>query len=106
MSLSPDWYPQTANPAHQPLVDAQWALMDLVYDDEDGRLANLAYDHNLRQAQERGLLDILHCNEVEPCLFSTYSDCFKDEHGFRPRGWVTVAQAEQFLKPFTVTEHA
>jgi hypothetical protein len=40
-----------------------------------------------------------HCNDVDPDAFSAYSDCYKDEAGFRPRGWVTAAEVEAFLAP-------
>lgn len=34
-----------------------------------------------------------HCNHVDPDLWEAYSDCYKSDNGFRPRGHVTAAEA-------------
>lgn len=43
-----------------------------------------------------------HCSDVDPDAWETYSDCYKDEAGFRPRGWTTAAEVEAFLAPLRV----
>lgn len=45
-----------------------------------------------------------HVADVDPVCFDSYSDCHKDECGFRPRGHVTRAEAKAFLAPFVVQE--
>ncbi len=39
-----------------------------------------------------------HCNEVDPELFGIFSDCFKDDNGFRPRFHVTLAEVKEYLE--------
>lgn len=43
-----------------------------------------------------------HVADVDPVCFESYSDCHKDECGFRPRGHVTRVAAKAFLAPFVV----
>lgn len=43
-----------------------------------------------------------HVGDVDPVCFESFSDCYKDENGFRPRHHVTRAEAKAFLAPFVV----
>lgn len=38
-----------------------------------------------------------HCCEVDSDLWSTYSDCYKSEHGIRPRFHRTPQQVREYL---------
>jgi hypothetical protein len=38
-----------------------------------------------------------HCNDVDPDLFSAFSDCYKSDNGIRPRFWMTVAEVEAWF---------
>ena len=44
------------------------------------------YERTKRWALMQKLGDVLHCNCIDPNLFSMFSDWYKEEHGFRPRG--------------------
>lgn len=82
------------------LRDAQWALMDRLYDDdaEMKRAALANYDANIERAGELGLLDTMHCNDIDPDAFNLYSDCYKSENNFRPRGFINSASVQKFLE--------
>lgn len=91
-------------PGEQELRDAQWKLLAAIYDCErdSAEEAKLLaeYQSNIDCAIASGLDAVAHCNSVDPMGFESYSDCYKDVNGFRPRGFVTRAQARVFLEPF------
>jgi hypothetical protein len=80
------------------LREAQWALMDRLYDDATRAEANAEYDANIERARELGLLPTMHCNAIDPDKFSLFSDCWKDQYGMRPRHHVTRSDVERFFK--------
>jgi hypothetical protein len=45
-----------------------------------------------------------HCNDVDPDLWSAYSDCYKDDAGFRPRGWTTAEEVERYFARLKAAE--
>lgn len=47
--------------------------------------AKAAYDASVVELQAL-LGENAHCNEVDTDLWSSFSDCYKSEHNFRPRG--------------------
>lgn len=84
------------------LSKAQWALMDRMYN-IDAKVSNEAlaeYNRNIELASAAGLLDTMHCNEIDPDMFQLYSDIHKEEYGFRPRFHINRADADRFLHPF------
>lgn len=48
--------------------------------------------------------DDAHCNDTDPIMFSAYSDCYKSEHNFRPRGHVTRAGVVSYLEYYSSPE--
>jgi hypothetical protein len=38
-----------------------------------------------------------HCSDVDPEAWSAYSDLYKSDAGFRPRGWTTAAEVEAYF---------
>lgn len=38
-----------------------------------------------------------HCNDVDPDSWGAYSDCYKSDAGFRPRGWTTAAEVDAYF---------
>lgn len=46
-----------------------------------------------------------HCNAVDCDAWSMYSDCFKSEVGFRPKGHVTLDEVLQWFEARTNTTH-
>lgn len=48
--------------------------------------ARREYERTKQWAVMMKLGDVLHCNCIDPDFFSMFSDWYKDENGFRPRG--------------------
>jgi hypothetical protein len=89
------------------LRDAQHSLLDAIYELTDEpeskllkELANIAYEHNLRQAEQSGLIHTADLHEADPDLAEVYHNVYKSEHGVRPRGHITRAAALRWLEPF------
>lgn len=59
--------------------------------------ANAAYDATVAEL-EALLGPDAHCSEVDSELFSSYSDCFKSENDFRPRGHTTRAEVKAWFE--------
>lgn len=58
--------------------------------------ANQAYEATVAEL-EALLGPNAHCAEVDMELFSSYSDCYKSENDFRPRGYITRAGAKDWF---------
>lgn len=93
---------------------AQYAAHDAMYDawNEAHAKANFNYEAANQDAAyrarvqdyEKTVADLeallgpdAHCNEVDTDLWSSFSDCFKDEAGFRPRFHQTRLQVQQYF---------
>jgi hypothetical protein len=66
----------------------QEARLEIMYGIAVGNkiCARLDYERTKQWANMVGLGDKLHCNVIDPDFFSLFSDWYKDENGFRPRG--------------------
>ncbi len=66
----------------------QRARLDIMYGNDLGIKtgARRDYERTKQWAIMVGLADKLHCNVIDPDFFSLFSDWYKDENGFRPRG--------------------
>lgn len=45
-----------------------------------------------------------HCNDTDPALYGTYSDCYKSDTGIRPRGYVTRKDVIEYLEYYSSPE--
>lgn len=69
-----------------------------INDDEKERVAALAeYELTVKELEAiHG--PKAHCDEVDSDLFEFYSDIYKSDHGIRPHGHVTRAEARAYLE--------
>jgi len=70
------------------LREKQMQRLDVMYEHTLGNKtgARRDYERTKQWALMMKLGDVLHCNSIDPDFFSTFSDWYKDENGFRPRG--------------------
>jgi len=79
--------------------ERQLRVVSLYYRARPGseRATSLLNEYNrltLDNLSELG--DDAHCAQVDPMLYSLYSDLYRDVTGFRPHGHVTVATAHRW----------
>jgi hypothetical protein len=75
------------------LVDYMYEVYQSFY---DGVITESEYSEIVEDAI-LVLGDKVHCNDVDPISFQTYSDCYKDEYNFRPRGFITLKDVKAYF---------
>lgn len=83
-------------------VAGMHTLSDGIYDlHREGQyeawFARLGCYDRLRDALE-GIYPNLHASVSDPWQFDTYSDLFKDDNGYRPRGHVTGPEVREWIR--------
>ena len=70
------------------LQEKQMQRLDVMYGHSLGNMtgAQRDYERTKSWAVMMKLGDQLHCNCIDPGFFELFSDWYKDENGFRPRG--------------------
>ncbi len=72
------------------IADAGWAT-------EEGKRLLTLYKQSVDAVKDTPLGQVYHANSIDPIGFSCYSDCYKDENGFRHRSFITVNQVDAWF---------
>lgn len=87
------------------IQERQRALIPLLYNEATAVEALHAYDRMVEELEEL-LGPDAHANQVDPDLFSLFSDLWKDEYGSRPRHHITRIQARRWINNRSIEQVA